>query len=257
MARRPSGKSLGRAAIGPLNVSVLGAGVVGAFALGLWPLAALGGVAYAALVATDVSGGERGVRSEPVAFPRTDKIADADVRKAAEAIVAARAEIDRVAREIPARVARHVRTALAALAELEGHAARLLVRADELSRYLATTAGDDSEAEAESLRAKAAAAKDRATREQYELASNAAADRARALADVRTARERSLANLSRIGATLRSIPPKLVRVRALDDQATDALTGDVGAEVDRMNIELTAFEQTLNDLVAPPLQETA
>lgn len=255
MAKRPDGKSLGKAALGPLNIGVLGAGVAGAFALGLWPLAALGGVAYAALVATDVSG-DRHRRGEQVAFPRPDKIADPDVRRACESIIAARAEVDRVARETPERVARHVRTALAALAELEGHAARLLARADELSRYLSSTAGDDSEVEAATLRSKATAASDKATRQQYELAATAASERARALADVRTARERILANLSRIGAALRSIPPKLVRVRALDDQATDALTGDVGAEVDRMNIELTAFEQTLNDLVAPPLEGT-
>jgi len=262
MAKPPVGKATGKGVRGPINVSVLGAGVTGALVLGRWPLAALGGVAYAALVATDIANPQFWRRHvlgnrEPVELPRPERIADADTRKAAEVIAAATAEIDRLAKATPERVVRHVRQTLSGIAELSGHAAKLVVRADELSRYLASVSWAEAEAEADELATRARAAQDPATREQYELASHAAAERMRALADVRTARERILANLSRIGATLRSIPPKLMRVRALDDQASDALTGDLGDEVGRMNLELTAFEQTLADLIAPAMQETA
>jgi hypothetical protein len=40
-----------------------------------------------------------------------------------------------------------------------------------------------------------------------------------------------------------------MRLRTLDDQASDALGGDVGAELDRMNVDLRAFEETLESLV--------
>lgn len=263
MAKPPVGKVLGRAAFGPINVSVLGAGIAGAFALGLWPLAALGGVAYAALVATDVASPQfwrkhvLGRGDEAVVMPRLDRIGDPETRKVAEVISAATAEIARLAKELPDRVIRHVRRTLDGIAEMELHAVKLVVRADELSRYLASVQWAEAEAEVARLEAQARDADDPTSSEQYRLAAGAAAERLRALTDVRTARARILANLSRIGAALRSIPPKLMRVRALDDQASDALTGDVGTEVDRMNVELTAFEQTLTDLVASPLQEIA
>ena len=40
------------------------------------------------------------------------------------------------------------------------------------------------------------------------------------------------------------------RLRALDDQASDTLTDSVGAELERMNIDLRTFEQTLESIVA-------
>jgi hypothetical protein len=264
MPKPPVGKVVGRAVFGPLNVTVLGAGIAGAFALGLWPLAALGGVAYAALVATDVANPQfwrkhvlgRGGDGADV-MPRPDRIGDAETRKAAEGIATATGEIEQLAKQLPERVMRNVRRTLDGIDEMKRHAAKLVVRADELSRYLATIQWAEAEAEAAQLEARAADAGDAASREQYQLAAEAAAERLRALRDVRIARARSLANLSRIGAALRSIPAKLMRVRALDDQASDALTGDVGTEVDRMNVELTAFEQTLADLVGGTLQEIA
>ncbi|NJM91039.1 MAG: hypothetical protein HC863_01865 [Myxococcales bacterium] len=72
-----------------------------------------------------------------------------------------------------------------------------------------------------------------------------------ALVDIGNARERIHANLARIHATLCGVPPKIVRMRALDDRATDAFTGDFDQELVRMNSDLRAFEQTLESLVEP------
>jgi len=63
--------------------------------------------------------------------------------------------------------------------------------------------------------------------------------------ELAAARERTLAHLARIASTMKSVPAKLVKLRTLDEQASDALTGDVGAELDRMNTDLRAFEDTL------------
>ena len=255
MAKRTGvGKVFGRAAAGPLNLSILGGAVIGAVALASWPIAALGGAAYAALVASDVSSAEFRKRvlfgrGAPARLPSPGTLGDPAVRAAVERIALARAEVDKVVKSIPRRVQRNVSSALAAVDELEGHGAALAVRADQLSRYLASVDVMAAHDEAEALAARAGQTLDPGARESYEAAAHAAAERVTALGDIATARERTLAHLARIESAIKAMPTKLVRLRALDDQASDALTGDVGAELERMNIDLRAFEQTLESLV--------
>jgi len=248
------GKVFGRAAAGPLNLSVLGGAVIGAVALASWPIAALGGAAYAALVASDVSSAEFRKRvlfgrTSPARLPNPDKINDPAVRAAVERIALARAELDKIVKSIPQRVQRNITASLAAIDELEGHGAALALRADELSRYLATVDQAAALREAESFAARARHTPDPAARENYEAAAHAAHERVTALNDIATARERTFAHLARIESAIKAVPSKLVRLRALDDQASDTLTGDVGAELERMNVDLRAFEQTLESLV--------
>ena len=105
------GKVMGRAVAGPLNLSVLGGAVVGALALASWPLAALGGVAYAALVASDVSSPEfrKKVlfgRPAPVGLPKPETLEDPQVKASVMEIMAARVEIDAVVKATPQRAAR-------------------------------------------------------------------------------------------------------------------------------------------------------
>jgi hypothetical protein len=255
MAKRTGvGKIFGRAAAGPLNLSILGGAVIGAVALASWPIAALGGAAYAALVASDVSSAEFRKRvlfgrAAPARLPNPETIGDPAVRAAVERIALARAEVDKVVKATPRRVQRNVTAALAAIDELEGHSAALAVRADELSRYLASVDLMSAHDEAEALAARASQTLDPGARGSYEAAAHAATERVTALGDIATARERTLAHLARIESAIKAMPTKLVRLRALDDQASDALTGDVGAELERMNIDLRAFEQTLESLV--------
>ena len=254
MAKRSGvGKVFGRAATGPLNLGVLGGAVIGAVALASWPIAALGGAAYAALVASDVSSAEfrRRVlfgRSKPSALPDPKTLTDAEVRAAVERIATARGALTKVVKSIPERIQRNVGTALAAIDELHGHAAVLAVRADALARYLAGVDPAAAQREADALTARARNTADADARASYEAAAGAANDRVTALRDIATARERSLAHLARIESAIKALPAKLVRLRALDEQASDALTGDVGAELQRMNIDLRAFEQTLEGI---------
>jgi len=252
--RKGVGKVFGRAAAGPLNLSILGGAVIGAVALASWPIAALGGAAYAALVASDVSSAEFRKRvlfgrTRPAALPEPRTITDPEVRAAVERIAIARGGLDKVVKTIPERIQRNVGAALAAIDELGAHAAALAVRADELSRYLAGSDAVAAQREAEALAARADHTTDPAARASYASAAHAAHERVAGLHDIVTARERALAHLARIESAIKSVPTKLVRLRALDDQASDALTGDVGAELERMNIDLRAFEQTLESLV--------
>jgi hypothetical protein len=248
-ARKGVGKVLGRAVSGPLNLTVLGGAVVGAVALASWPIAALGGAAYLALVAADVSNAEFRRRvlfgRKPARLPAPGAVRDAEVRAVVERIAAARAEIDRALEASPERVRRNVGATVGAIRELEGHVAQLAVRADELSRYLATADLRAAERDAEALAARAARTDDATARASYEAAATTGRERVAALTDIARARERTLAHLAQVEAAIKAMPSKLVRLRALDDQATDALTGDVGAELERMNTDLRAFEDTL------------
>lgn len=250
MAKRTGvGKVVGRAAAGPLNLGVLGAGVLGALALASWPIAALGGAAYAALVASDVSSAEfrRKVLfgKTPVRLPKPEAVKDPETRAQLAAIAAARAEIEKAVRATPERIQRSIGTTRRSIDELEGHAAILVGRAEEVSAYLGSVDMAELEREAKGHDAKAVATGDAGARASYAAAADAAKERARTVRDLAAARERTLAHLARIAATMKSVPAKLVKLRTLDEQASDALTGDVGAELDRMNTDLRAFEDTL------------
>ncbi|MEO7092261.1 MAG: hypothetical protein ABI175_03355 [Polyangiales bacterium] len=248
------GKVMGRAARGPLNLSVLGGAVIGAVALMSWPIAAIGGVAYAALVASDVSNPDfrRRIlfgRGAPAKLPKPETLKDPTVRGIVESILAARVEIDGVVKATPERVQRNVRTAIASLDELESHGAALAVRAEDIAAYLRTVDVSAVTAEVAQHTKRARAATDPGVKKDYELAASAGEERRKAIADISVAQERTLANLEKIASTFKSIPAKLVRLRALDDQASDALTGDVGSELERMNVDLRSFEQTLESIV--------
>lgn len=255
--RSPFARVFARAAAGPVNLGVAGAAVVGAVALASWPIAVLGGAAYAALVAVDItnSGFRRKVlsgRDARPALPDPKTLEDPALRKAATAVATARAEIDRVAKGVPDRIRTNVAGSLTATDELVGHAAALIVRGDALARYLAKASRADAELEVDQLDALVAAATDAAARQQYALAAEAARARVKSLDDIATAHQRILANLTRLVAALRGVPTSLVSLQALDDQASDSLTGNVSGDLERMNIELRAFEDTLATLVEVP-----
>ncbi len=248
------GKVFGRAAIGPLNLSVLGGAVIGALALASWPIVALGGVAYAALVASDISNADFRKRvlfgrEAPTKLPPSTTFTDPEVRAAVETIGLARDEVDKVIATTPQRIQRNVSSALKSIDELESHGSALALRGDELSRYLATVDIAKIEDEAAALDTRSADASDPGAREDYKHAAASAMERLKAVRDIAAARERTLAHLARIAATIKGVPAKLVRLRALDDQASDKLTDSVGSELEKMNVDLRAFEQTLESIV--------
>jgi hypothetical protein len=249
--RPGAGKVFAKAATGWLNLGVLGAAGVLAAALVSWPVAAIGGVAYMALVASDVSNPDfrRKALREAPALPPPAKVSDPDVRACAVAFADARVEVEQVLATVPERVRRNIASSIGSLEELARHTAALVARADDLSRYLARVDVAKVRAEAERLRAKAAAAVDATSRTELEHAATAAGERLETVHQLATARERAIANLSRVNATLAAMPAKIMRMRTLDDQATDVLSGDVGGELDRMNTDLRAFEDTLVTLV--------
>lgn len=251
--RKGVGKVVAKSATSVLNLGVFGAAAAGAVALASWPIAALGGVAYAALVASDVANPEfrrRALRRNAThPLPKPKELSDLALREVVVELQSAKDDIAGALRETPARVQRNLATTIDSIEELEGHAAVLVLRARDLGLYLEGVDVAQAAQESEKHRRRAAQSRDAGASREYELAAAAAAERASALADIVAGRERILANLTRIIATLRGVPPKIVRMRALDDRATDSLTGDFDRELSRLNTDLRAFEQTLEALV--------
>jgi hypothetical protein len=226
---------------GPINLSVAVCAAAGAAVFHSWPVLALGGLTYAALVAHDLL-----VRPPPPAAKLDES--DAEVASLATSIRAARAELERVVADTPATVREHVVGALTSLRELDGRADALLVRAGGLSRYLASVDLAGARASAAQLEERAQSSSDDEARQKFGMAGAALRERVATVQDIAQARERVLANLAHIAATLSGVSAKLVRMRALDEQSQDALGGDIQTELARTNAQLRAFEETLETL---------
>ena len=264
--RRPSfARVAGRAAASPLNLSVAGAAAVGAAVLQAWPLAALGGAAYVALVAWDLASPEfwkkaLGAPPRPEArgpdLPDPGAVEDPALRDSARAIASARADLDRIMADARGDVAVQLAGVTVSIDELEGRAVRLVRSGRDLARYLGQTDRSEVRSEMERMRARADTATDASAREQYLQTIAARAEQLKALDDLAAALERVHANLARIEATLEGLAAKVVRMAAMDAQAMDDLSGDVNSELERLNMDIKTFEETLGNLVKPEVART-
>ncbi len=229
-------------------MGVASAAAVGAAALHSWPLLAVGGVTYGALVAWDLV---RRVGSEPARstdaslLGRPDDYADPETQRSVRAILDAKREIDRILGETPDEVKGNLSVAIVSVGALLEHAAKLATRAEDLSAYLATKDPRGVEAEVASIHQRVAKTADAEARAQYGSALASREEHLRALGDLRDARERVIASLLSITSSLDALPAKIVHMRALDADAMDKLGGDVNGELERVNDEMKAFEETL------------
>ena len=259
----PSFTRIIRAAIlDPLNLGVAAAGIVGAMAIHLWPIAALGLAAYTALVAWDLVSPEfwtkalgqkpslAGAPTPSGAILSPAAYTDPAAREAATAIVAARRELDRIRDEAEGDVAEHVAGLMVSVDELQSRAAGLLTRAEELASYLSKNDPVPLRAEIARLREKAAKAKDPEAKKQYESAAGTRQEQLDTLGDIGSALERLHANLSRIVATFEGVAAKIVRMGAMDAQTMDNLSGDMNQELAHMNGEIHTFEETLKTIAS-------
>jgi hypothetical protein len=252
-AERPIGRGVKKALLGPVNLSVAAASALASAALASWPLLALGAVAYSALVAWDLSSQtfwkrvlNPAQKLERLPVPR--ELADPETRALVERVHAARAEIARTVAAAPASVTAPLHEPLAALEEVDQRVGRLALRSEQLSRYLGTRDARALRDEAAHLRERASGARDADTRRSYQEAAAAREDQVSTIDEIAGARERIMADLLRITATLEGIPGRLVKMEALDAAAVDRLSDDVGRELGQMNTELGAYEETLASL---------
>lgn len=249
----------GVALLNTTNIVVLGSsGVLAALGLAVAqsiPIAAgigtLGVAAYAALVALDLNG-SRPRPALPIGptLPAPSDLRDPFLQATVASLLNVRRELEKVLNETPPHVREHVRPALLGLPELEERVIHLMVRSEDLLKYLQTQDLQRVQEEVMRIEKAAQAARDRAAREEFVRARDAKKEQLQALEDIDGARERIQANLARIIAGLEALPPRIVRMRALDGQALDEVGGDVSRDLDRMNGEIRLFEETLKQVAA-------
>lgn len=245
---------LGRSALGTVNLLVAGSAALGAAALHSWPILALGVATYGALLAWDVASPRfwretlSGKPEDGSRLPAPEKLEDPRLRDAVRAIRDAHQHLHRALEGATPGVQKHMSLVLLSLNELEERTARLVARGEDLARYLRSVDVNAVRGQLQAAQEQVRAARDAEARAQWESARAAREEQLAALVDIDTARERVLANLSRIAATMEGLPAKVVRLRALDEQATESMYGDLNEELGRVNGEIGAFEDTLRSL---------
>lgn len=238
------------AVLGPEKLGVLAVSGGAAAVLHLPVVFALGGVAYAALVAWDLMGNQEpeAPPPPPPPLPTPESLADPACKEAVSALDAARAALADVSEQAGGDVLAHLAGPLAQVGDLERAAGGLLRRADELHRYLQAQSGDKVRRDLARDREMAAKARDPGTQEAYQKAAAAREDQLRALDELAGARDRALAHVRGIVATLEGLPSRIVQLKAKDAATMDAVGGDVSKDLDRLNSEVRLFEATLAGL---------
>ncbi len=240
-------RSVGKALYNPLNLGVAAGAATLAIGLSSLPLAGLGALAYAAMVAYDAVGGKK---KDPnaVALPDPKKISDEPTRDAIHQLIEAKRDVEQALAETPADVLVNLTNTLASLHELEAYAARLAVRAEDLHRHLANAKLGDLVGEVKQLNARIESTADDSARRTFEEAKAARMDDIRTLKELKTAKDRIDANLMRVVAVFCGLPSKIVHMRTLDAQAMDQISGDMKEELDTVGNELRLSEEVMKQL---------
>ena len=157
----------------------------------------------------------------------------------------------RAAREAPANVLAIVMPTLVAVKELTGRALDLASRAEDLNDFLKTQDRAKLQADAGRLAAAAGRARDAAARDEYGKAVANRTEQIGAVDEIADAHDRAVAALSKVVTMLDALPAKIVRMKALDNAALDALGVDVTSDVTTLNQDIQLFETTLRLLAQP------
>jgi hypothetical protein len=256
-ARPGVGAVVARSMVRPVNLLAGGVVLVAAVALASWSLAAAGAGLYLVLVvaslaspsfrrkAFDASLAERGAAVTAAAEEGLEPsaIRDPALRDGAAQVRRAMAELRRVLAEGDAGL--EVASVRASVDELAARAVHLVRSGDEIGRHLFREDPAALRRELERLEEKVRGAPDPDAARQWEDAARFRREHLRVLAELSAAQERILASLSRIAASLDGLSSRVVRVAALDAEERVDLSGDLGAELARINAEVSASEETL------------
>ncbi len=248
------GKVVARASTSPINLGVGAAAATLAIGLGSLPLAALGVLAYGAMVAYDSFNPTFWKKvyepkpRERLKLPDAKTIEDPGTRSAIVQIIATKAELERVLEQTPADVLASLSTTLASLVQLENQATMLARQAEDISHHLNTVNEDALRADAQVLATRAQTTKDATARAGFEEAKSAREEELRTISELRGAKDRIDANLMHLVAVLGGLPTKVVHMRALDREAADRFGGDVNAELEAIADELKTSEEVMKSI---------
>jgi len=148
----------------------------------------------------------------------------------------------------PDDVKANLAVVLMTVEELEARATKLAERAEAIASYLSTVDPRAVEAGVRELAERIAVTPDTEARTHYESAKKAREEHLATLIELSNAKERIFASLVTICASTDALPAKIVRMRALDSEAMDTMTGNLREELERMNDDMKSLEETLQSL---------
>jgi len=253
-AKRPR-HVLARAAAKPANLLVAGASFLAAPLFGCWFLM-LGMLLYTSLViwkAGSPTFWREVLATQQVGaagLPEPWQVDDPALRILVAAVTSGRRDVIKVLSQVPPEVRSHVRFAVGSLEQLESCAARLVNRAEELKRYLASVERQGIVDESRRLEDLVRRTLDPDAQREYRDAKRVRDLQLEALDEVARAYDRMTARLTRVAATIEGLPARIVRIRLLDAESRDDLSTELDEELDRVGAELSTCEQTLTTLCA-------
>lgn len=169
--------------------------------------------------------------------------------------ITGRNHIERVLAETPDEVKLYLGVALASLDELEGCAARLVLRAQELAKYLHILTRGSIEDEVRQLNDLAQRTEDAETWRDYDCVLSWQREQLRVSDEVSLARERAIASLLRTIAIVKGLPSRILGLRMLDEQLKDSVSADLNEAWNQIRGELQSSEQILKGLSVMSPQE--
>jgi len=246
-----------RAATDPVALGVVAiAGGAGLFLHSI-PVVSVGVLAYGALVAWELLGKgtsppakSRGL-PERVPLPDPSAFADPEVHASIVSMGDAQRALWAAAAEAPDNVLACVLPAIAGANELTTHALDLARRAEELNDFLRTQDRKKILADAGRLQAAAMKTRDGSARDGFDKAAANRAEQLGAVDEIADARDRAISALAKVVTTMEALPAKIVRMKALDAIAMDAMGDDVTTDLTRLNDDIRVFETTLRSLATP------
>lgn len=253
-ARPRVGYVVRRSAFHPINLGVAGASIVLAAGLQSWALGALGGLAYGALVIYDVFNPAfwrktYSAKTQIMArLPDAKAIKDPGTRNMVAAIAAAKSDLARAVDETPPEVMANLATTMAAMAQFDGQVAHLVARAEDIAQHLASVDIQALRSDSSLLANRAQSTVDAVAKASFLEAKAARDDEIRTIGELRQAKDRVDATLSRLVAVLAGVPTKIVHMRALDAQALDQMSGGLNAEIESIADELKTSEEIIKSL---------
>lgn len=239
------------AAVNTVNLVVAGVAGVAAATLHSLPVLALGGLAYAAMVAWDSMNPafQKKVRGDThaaqVDLSKLLAHSDERARHFAEALVEGRAQRAKALDDVPAAAEQFIAGSMSQVPDLEAHAKLLIDRLVAVRDHLSHSSPADVRDELAALKTRAAQASDPEARDQLNAAASAKQSQLATLEDLQRTAERIEAHLTNILSVLEGVPAKLLHMRTLDDSNRDAFSSDIKGDLARLDAELSAFEETL------------
>jgi hypothetical protein len=247
--------SIARALVNPVGIAGVAGAAAAAIALTNPLVAAAGGAVYVASVFVDAlrrrraRAKRRRINEVIGGMPDLDDIRDPDTRATVAKMLAARENLQKVIDDTPSDILMQLQKTTDSLIQMDIYASTLVKRAEDTTAYLRSVNLPALVQEVKMLATKAAQAKDPEARASFDQAKNARMEQIRALKDLKANKERVDADLMRVVAVLGALPTKIVRLRALDAQAMEQLSGDITHDLTAMGEELKTSEQVIRQLV--------